>query len=138
MCCAPSSARPACCASSASSPESQHAILDELEWAREDRRLTADEREQAIDDLIALALGFDQVLQQQAEADTSYFAAQCGRQLAPHELQQVQRGLRQAYRWQFLVSGFEEPRFVQLHGDKLAADQLQRLQQALAPLHDDA
>jgi hypothetical protein len=118
--------------------ESQHAILDELEWAREDRRLTPDEREQAIDELIALALGFDQVLQQQAEADASYFAALCGRPLSPHELQQVQRGLRQAYRWQFLVSGFEEPRFVQLLGDKLAAGQLKRLQQALAPLYDDA
>lgn len=118
--------------------ESQHAILDELEWAREDRRLTPAERDEAIDELISLALGFDQVLQQQAAADACYFAALCGRPLAAPAFDKVERGLRHAYRWQFLVSGFEEPRFVQLLGDKLSPAQLERLQQALAPLCSDA
>src|SRR5215471_7876552 len=34
--------------------ESQHAILDELEWIRADQRLTATERDAAVDDFIAL------------------------------------------------------------------------------------
>ena len=34
--------------------ESQHAILDELEWTREDAKLTPEARDAAVDDLIAL------------------------------------------------------------------------------------
>src|SRR5882672_4048304 len=34
--------------------ESQHAILDELEWRRENANLSASERDRAVDDLIAL------------------------------------------------------------------------------------
>lgn len=34
--------------------ESQHAILDELEWQREDAKLSPDERDRAVDDLIEL------------------------------------------------------------------------------------
>ena len=37
--------------------ESQHAILDELEWRREHARLTARERDNGVNDLIALAAG---------------------------------------------------------------------------------
>jgi hypothetical protein len=53
--------------------ESQHAILDELEWRREDEKLTAEQRDHAVDDLIELVGAVDQILQAQAEADTQYF-----------------------------------------------------------------
>ena len=46
--------------------ESQHAILDEMEWQREDARLSAEERDAAVDDLIALVGAIDGVLQEQA------------------------------------------------------------------------
>ncbi|UCE89115.1 MAG: hypothetical protein JSW10_12595, partial [Pseudomonadota bacterium] len=39
--------------------ESQHAILDELEWTREDAQLSDEERDQAVDDLIALVGAVD-------------------------------------------------------------------------------
>src|SRR5262249_14148569 len=49
--------------------ESQHAILDELEWRRENANLSAQERDQAVDDLIALVGAVDGLLQLQAAAD---------------------------------------------------------------------
>jgi hypothetical protein len=39
--------------------ECQHAVLDELEWRREDARLSDDERDAAVDDLIALVGAVD-------------------------------------------------------------------------------
>src|SRR5262250_2604608 len=46
--------------------ESQHAILDELEWKREDAKLTAAERDKAVDELIELVAAVDGILQAQA------------------------------------------------------------------------
>lgn len=51
--------------------ESQHAIIDEIEWKRHDAQLTADEREQAIDDFIELVGAVDGILQAQATADAA-------------------------------------------------------------------
>src|SRR4029453_6076857 len=39
--------------------ESQHAILDELEWRREDSKVDARQRDTSVDDLIALVGGVD-------------------------------------------------------------------------------
>src|SRR6516225_1620396 len=55
--------------------ESQHAIVDELEWRRIDTQLNAAERDAAVDDLIALVGAVDGILQAQANADTNYFCA---------------------------------------------------------------
>ena len=50
--------------------ESQHAIIDELEWLREDAKLASDaQRDAAVGDLIALVGGVDGILQAQAKAD---------------------------------------------------------------------
>ena len=54
--------------------ESQHAVLDEMEWQREDAKLTPAEREQGVTDLIDLVAAVDGILQMQAAADTEYFA----------------------------------------------------------------
>ena len=59
--------------------ESQHAILDELEWVRHDAGLTAEERDQAVGEFIELIAAVDGILQVQAKADTIYFATTCGR-----------------------------------------------------------
>src|SRR5262249_39069512 len=59
--------------------ESQHAILDELEWVRDDAGLTAEQRDRAVDELIELVAAVDGILQTQAKADATYFAATCGR-----------------------------------------------------------
>src|SRR6185436_3779063 len=53
--------------------ESQHAVLDEIEWHREDARLTPAQRDAAVDDLIALMLAVDGLLRAQSESDVRYF-----------------------------------------------------------------
>ena len=114
--------------------ESQHAILDELEWQREDAKLTPAQRDAAVDDLIALVAGVDGILQVQAQADAAYFIAAAG---IDHDLvaaAQVEATLLKAYRWQYIVSGVMEPRFQQLLGSLVDAAQMARVAAALAPL----
>lgn len=114
--------------------ESQHAIVDELEWLREDARLTEAERDAALDDLIALVQGVDGILQAQAAADAGYFVRVTGLENDADRTEAVHATLLKAYRWQYIVSGTLEPRFQALLGRLLNAAQLARLQQALAPL----
>jgi hypothetical protein len=89
--------------------ESQHAILDELEWRREDEKLSAEARDRAVDDLIALVGGVDGILQAQATADARYFASVCGRRLTDQEAAKTESLLLSAYRWQYIVSGAQDP-----------------------------
>jgi hypothetical protein len=49
--------------------ESQHAILDELEWVRENARLTPEQRDGAVTDLIELVGAVDGILQLQSASD---------------------------------------------------------------------
>lgn len=114
--------------------ESQHAILDELEWRREDARLGDDERDRAVDDLIALVGAVDGLLQPQAQADAGYFVQVLGRPLRGDEAARVDAALLRAYRWQYIVSGVSDPRFAQVLGSMVSKAQMQRIQSALAPL----
>jgi len=114
--------------------ESQHAILDELEWQREDAKLTASERDVAVDDLIALVGAVDGVLQAQANADAGYFVAHWGETLSAARIQQVRDAFLKAYRWQYIVSGVSEPRFQSLLAALVTASQMRRIQKALVPL----
>ncbi|MBL8345300.1 MAG: hypothetical protein JNN03_07650 [Rubrivivax sp.] len=114
--------------------ESQHAILDELEWQREDARLTDGQRDRAVDDLIMLVGAVDGLLQPQARADATYFVRCLGRVLRGDEEARVAGALLRAYRWQYIVSGVSDARFAQLLGGMVSATQMQRIQAALAPL----
>ena len=66
--------------------ESQHAILDELEWQREDAKLTPAQRDAAVDDLIALVGAVDGICQMQAAADAAYFMSIAGRPFTADEV----------------------------------------------------
>jgi len=114
--------------------ESQHAILDELEWHREDAKLSASERDAAVDDLIALVGAVDGILQAQANADAGYFVAHWGDSLSAARIQQVRDAFLKAYRWQYIVSGVSEPRFQALLSALVTAPQMRRIQKALVPL----
>ena len=114
--------------------ESQHAILDELEWFREDARLSPAQRDQAVDDFIGLVASVHGILQTQAAADASYFHRVCGRALDGREAQQVSLVLLDAYRWQYILSGVEDAHFQKLLGSMLTPMQGQRIQAALAML----
>lgn len=116
--------------------ESQHAVLDELEWQREDAKLTPEERDAAVDDLIALVAGVDGLLQLQAQADCTYFMAnkpQAGA-LDAAEVDTVGEALLAAYRWQYIHSGAGQARFGELLTGLITPAQAQRIQGALAGL----
>jgi len=114
--------------------ESQHAILDELEWRRENANLSAAERDIAVDDLIALVGAVDGLLQLQAGADADYFLKVCGRKFSVQEQERVRAGVLKAYRWQYIVSGVEDSRFQAILGDMITPEQADRIGKALAPI----
>lgn len=114
--------------------ESQHAILDELEWQREDARLTAEERDRAVDDLIDLVAAVDGILKVQAAADTHYFLAVAGRAFDGDRVTRLQATVLKAYRWQYIVSGVQDPRFVGILREMITEAQMQRIGAALAPI----
>lgn len=108
--------------------ESQHAILDELEWSR------AEQRDHAVDDLIELLGAVDQVLQAQAEADIQYFLTICGRSFSLEEIDKIKTVVLKAYRWQYIISGVEQPRFVKLLHGMITEAQSHRINEALASI----
>ncbi|MBN1237911.1 MAG: hypothetical protein JXB36_05385 [Gammaproteobacteria bacterium] len=113
--------------------ECQHAVLDELEWRREDARLTDVERDRAVDDLIALVGAVDGVLKVQADADARYFAAVAG-PFTDAERESIDSTVLGAYRWQYIVSGAEHPRFAAVLQELATTEQLERIGAALTPI----
>ncbi|HEX6810714.1 MAG TPA: hypothetical protein VF384_03730 [Planctomycetota bacterium] len=114
--------------------ESQHAILDELEWVREDAKLSASQRDAGVTDLIALVGAVDGILQAQAKADAGYFAGACGRQLTAEQAAAVHTTLLRAYRWQYIGSGVSDTRFQKILGGMIDEKQMARIGAALAPI----
>src|SRR6266852_2377952 len=114
--------------------ESQHAILDELEWVRHDAGLTAEKRDRAVDEFIELVVMVDGILQVQARADAGYFAAKCGRAVHEAEAQAIEAAFLKAYRWQYIHSGAQHPHFGKVLSSLITEKQGQRIQQALATL----
>lgn len=114
--------------------ESQHAILDELEWRRIDAALTPPAREYAVDEFIALVGAVDMIVQAQAEADAGYFERTMGRGLHPAEAAAVRDAVLAAYRWQYILSGAGHPHFVAVLCELTTEAQRARIMSALAPL----
>jgi hypothetical protein len=112
--------------------ESQHAILDELEWVRENAKLSPEARDAAVDDFIALVAAVDGILQVQAAADTHYFVEICDRPMTSVEVEAVKATVLAAYRWQYIVSGVQIPRFGELLNGMITPEQGERIGAALA------
>jgi hypothetical protein len=113
--------------------ESQHAIVDELEWRREHAKLDAAAQERAVDDLIALAGAVDGLLQAQAQADAEYLNVIAGPRPAA-VAERSRAAFLAAYRWQYLVSGLREPRFAAILASLTTPAQRARLGAALSPI----
>jgi hypothetical protein len=114
--------------------ESQHAIIDELEWRRVHATLSAAEIDKGVTELIELVGAVDGILQAQAAADTHYFVEVCGRPLSAAEVEKVRGGFLDAYRWQYIVSGVKGPRFTEVLGSLITPEQGARIAKALEPL----
>lgn len=113
--------------------ESQHAILDEMEWMREDEKLDERQRDQAVDELISLVAAVDGLCQLQARADAEYFIEVAGRFDADQQ-RAIHATMLAAYRWQYIVSGVQDPRFLEIMGSMINAEQGARINAALGPI----
>lgn len=114
--------------------ESQHAILDELEWRREDERVTATQRDQGVSELIELVADVDGIVHMQAEADARYFVTCSGASYSSSEQAMIHDVLLKAYRWQYIVTGMQEPRFIEVLKALVTPAQMERIGSALAPI----
>ena len=92
------------------------------------------ERDQAVDDLIALVVAVDSILQAQSAADAKYFCGIAGEDFDVGQRKRVEQGLLKAYRWQYIVSGAQHPRFQDVLGSLITEAQGERIGNALAPL----
>ncbi len=114
--------------------ETTHAMMDELEWPREHSKLSAEERDRAIDELIAIVVDVDAILQNQSAADADYFLKLCNRSFTDDDVQRIKNVILGAYRWQYIFSGVEHPRFQKLYKELTTEDQRQRIDAALTTL----
>ena len=118
--------------------ESQHAILDELEWKRANARLTAAERDEAVNELIALVAAVDGIVQAQAQSDTEYFVLQAGRSFTAQQRADIHAKLLEAYRWQYIFSGVQDARFLEVLGGMITPAQGERIHAALGSIGSPA
>jgi len=114
--------------------ESQHAVMDEMEWLRENGKLTPEQRDAAVDDLIGLVGAVDGILQAQSKADADYFLMTAGRSFTSDEAAAIHATFLRAYRWQYIVSGVQDARFNEVLGSMITPDQGERIAAALKPI----
>ena len=114
--------------------ESRHVVLDELEWEAEHAKLLPAERDQAVNDLIALVAAVDTLLQAQSASDADYFIGNVSRLLSADETAQIKACVLSAYRWQYIISGVQHPHFGRLLTSMTTPAQMSRIQTALAPI----
>ena len=114
--------------------EAHHAYLDALEWPRLDSVMTPAERDKGVNDLIELVSAVDGILQSQSQSDAEYFLRNAKQMFQPKEVKEVKDCLLKAYRWQYIFSGVEHPRFQQLFESLTSEAQRQRVKEALQTL----
>lgn len=114
--------------------ESQHALLDELEFLRADAQLDATGRDVGVAELIELVGAVDGLLGMQAQADAQYFVQASMGQFSDDQRARILETLVKAYRWQYIVSGVMQPRFQRVLFGTLNEAQEQRINSALGPL----
>jgi hypothetical protein len=114
--------------------ETTHAIMDELEWPREDKKLTAGERDRSIDELIGIVAEVDGILQAQSAADFEYFLKVSNATFQREQAEKIRSGVLNAYRWQYIFSGVDHPRYQAAVGKLVTQEQANRISKALTPL----
>ncbi len=114
--------------------ESQHAILDEIEWRDEDNCISEPERDQAVNDLIDLVAAVDGILQAQALVDANYFIEHAQESYEYKQRLQIREQMLKAYRWQYIVSGIKESKFTKILSEMVSEEQMNRVVTALTPI----
>jgi len=114
--------------------ETSHAMVDELEWERENNKISDEERDQAVDELIGIVADVDGILQAQSTADVDYFLKVSKKSFTEDEVHRLKTGFLKAYRWQYIFSGVEHPRYQTMLTKITTTAQRQRLGEAVAAL----
>ena len=94
--------------------EAQHAKIDSLLIDEIVTTIGEADREKAVDELLELGGAIDGLLSQQADLDLGSLEKAIGRRFSDEEKAEIKRSTHRAYRWTFLVSGLEHPKFVQI------------------------
>ncbi len=94
--------------------ESQHAKADTLLMNEVAGDLDEAAREGAVDELLDLGGAIDGLLAQQIELDIVSLEAATGRSFSDPEKEEIRSHQRRSYRWTFLVSGLEHPKFIEI------------------------
>ncbi len=122
--------------------ESQHAILDEIEWRQHDTKLAFPSRDAAVTDFIDLVVAVDGILQLQAASDTQYFMEVCGQAFDDDSQGEIADVMLEAYRYQYILSGASLPHFQGILKDLILPQQFERVvgalqtSQAVNPSHN--
>ena len=119
--------------------ESQHAILDELEWRREHAKLQRRRARPGRHRSDRAGRRGRRHLPAAGDAPTpttsSPTSVRCPRR---REKPQCATSLLKAYRWQYIVSGAQEPRFGEVLAELVTPAQMQRIGAALGPIVEHA
>ena len=97
--------------------ESRHARIDTLLIDEIGSRPHAEERERAIDQLLELGGAVDGLLAQPDRARHRVAAASHRPDVHRRRRSEIRSDQRRAYRWTFIVSGLEHPKFVRIVGE---------------------
>jgi hypothetical protein len=101
--------------------EAQHAKADSLLMAEVAAAMDGDARERAVDELLEIGMAVDGLLAQQTDLDIATLEAACKRRFTDREKDEMRRHQRRSYRWTFLVSGLQHPKFVRIVDELTAA-----------------
>ena len=113
--------------------ESRHARVDSLLIEEIGADLSAEQRDQALGELLQLGGAIDELLTRQVEMDIDTLERAARRAFTERERADIRAHQRRAYRWTFLVSGLEHPNFVRIVG-QLSGTGPERLAEAAAAL----
>ena len=114
--------------------ESQHARIDELEWVRENAGLSAEERNQAVDDMIALVGQSERNSVRPSGRRSRILPDGKTRRSIRRESKALTNGRPVRTVGSTILSGFEGPRFQRVLSDMITAEQMRTIEAALAPL----
>lgn len=106
----------------------------ETAWRAEHARLDEAQRDAAVQELVAIVAAADGFCHAQAAADADYFLHCSASVFAPAQEAAIRDLLLKAYRWQYIVSGTQEPRFAETLVELVTPEQLERIGWALAPI----
>lgn len=114
--------------------ETTHAIMDELEWPLQDKKINNEQRDRAVDELIGLVAEIDDILKAQSADDVEYFIKICGDAISLSQIEALRAGVLKAYRRQYIFSGVQHPRYQKIVNSLITEEQGIRINSALAPL----